>query len=867
MGYFMRKHARVSTLAPLIIGFVIICGLTLYAIYLSQTVHAGANRLDTPQVTLNPGGGALANGTDGLRFTVNADSRYVNEDYDSVNNGQDGVVYRATRQYCCSGGGPMLNVGGQLYGQSGPASSSLDWSSIQIISTSGAASVGARTSNTGNSGATIRYTVVKNDRTYIVDRTLSYIYPNDFVTDSYSFVIPEGNTDTVKFYLGGDTAPGSSDQGYGIMLTQPVRSVISLNTSSQIMYGLREIQGARPFDGATSQHYNTPYATVRNGGNIGFVGTASNHDAGLMMQWNLGSTPGTYTGAFEQFVTQQGTNLNAVFAQPRADIDEGVRLNISIVNSELESVGGLGYTITLPSGVRIDGTATSNCGGTLSATDGTGVVTLSGVSVSAASNCVVSVPVSASTPGSYAITSASASSITGALVNNIGVSRLNVAVYILSYATQGGNSISDGVYELGNSATLPSATRAGFTFQGWNTNADGSGTDYAAGATLTMPAHDMTLYAQWQSIPYSITFNTQGGSAVAARNNLTTGEEVNLPTPTRAGYIFDRWNTAANGSGTTHGTNTPFTVPATDTTLYAIWLKSVVLKYNTQGGNTIAPATLREGNNTWISGAPSRSGYNFVEWNTAANGSGTSYNPNTQLMMPGNDVTLYAIWEDSDGLSMEVENDAPNNGDANNDGILDSQQASVSSFVNPVTDKPVSLELTSTDECFLGEVSVKASKDLASDSKYTYPLGLLDFAVECGDNDGFTATVTQYFYDADINSFVLRKYLDGQYTTVSGATFDMQTISGRQVLVVSYDVTDGGLLDADGVENGVIVDPAGPGVVTASSSTAPGPTVIGAPNTGSKAKNTNILLVLGGAGIILISLAITGALRMRFDRD
>lgn len=278
------------------------------------------------------------------------------------------------------------------------------------------------------------------------------------------------------------------------------------------MFGFREIAGSRQFDGATSQSFYDPYPTVQNGGNIGFIGTASNHDAGLMMQWNLGSTPGTYTGKFEQFATKQGTNLNAVFAQPRADVDEGVNLNISIVNSELESVNNLGYTMTLPSGVNINGSPTSSCGGTLTTDTESSPysISLSGVSLAGASNCVVSVPVSASTPGSYAITSANASNLLGALTNNIGVSRLNVAVYTLSYATGGGTSVNDSVYELGQTATIGSTTRPGYTFNGWNTLANGSGTNYAAGGNLTMPANDMTLYAQWQAIPYSLAFNTQG---------------------------------------------------------------------------------------------------------------------------------------------------------------------------------------------------------------------------------------------------------------------------------------------------------------------------------------------------------------------
>jgi uncharacterized repeat protein (TIGR02543 family) len=846
-------------------AFMVLSGLIGYAAIAPQTANAGSGQMGTAQVTLNPGGGVMANGTDGLRFTINADSNDYDEDYDSVNDGQDGVVYRSTYQYCCSAGGPMLNIGGELYGQAGPAMGSEDWSSIEIISTSGAASVGTRTANTGNSSATIRYTVVKGENTYTIDRTVSYLYPNDFVTDSYSFVIPAGNSDVVKFYLGGDTAPGSSDQGYGIMLTQPVRSVISLNTSSQIMFGFREVQGSRAFDGATSQNFYAPYGTVEDGGNIGFVGTASNHDAGLMMQWNLGSTPGTYTGKFEQFVTSQGTNLNAVFAQPRADVNVGVNLNISIVNSELENVGGLGYTMTLPTGVTIDGVATSNCGGTLSAVNGASTITISGVTVNAANNCVVSVPVSASTPGSYTVTSSNASGITGALVNNIGVSKLNVAVYILSYATQGGNSINDGAYELGNSATLPTSIRAGYTFMGWNTLANGSGTEYAAGASLVMPAYDLTLYARWQAIPYTVTFNTQGGSSVATLTNQTIGNEIELTESTRTGYEFKHWNTAANDSGTSYDSGDIFTVPAANSTLYAIWAKEVTLTYDTQGGDNVSPETSLVGDEITLSDAPTREGYTFVEWNTEADGSGTGYDEEDDLTLPQDNLTIFAIWEDSDGLTLVTENAAPNGGDANDDGVLDSQQAGVSSFVSTETNKPVSLEITSADECFLSGVTVKGSDELTKDPAYSYPLGLLDFVVDCGSN-GFTATVTQFFYDAPINSFVLRKFVHGQYATVSGATFDMQTISGRQVLVVTYDVTDGGPLDADGLVNGIIVDPAGPATLNSVTNNSNNPVALGAPNTGVKPQSANLFIVLGGIGTTTVGLALAIAIRQRFKR-
>lgn len=426
----MYIHQKLA--GRLVIGFLaglLLLGLVIFSSLANlPQAKAASGQAGIEQITLNPGGGVQTNGSDGIRFTINSEQNnsWPTADYAGTA-GQDAVAYRNTVQYCCSAGAPMLNIGGTLYGQAGPGAGGQNWTSLEIIATSGATSVGARTSTTGNSSATIRYTAVKDGLTYTMTRVVSYVYPNDYVNDSYTFTIPADNSDTVKFYLGGDTAPGSSDSGYGVMLTAPVRSVISLNTSSHIMFGFREVPGSKAFDGATSQNYGAPYGTVSSGGNIGFVETASVHDAGLMMQWNLGSTPGTQTASMQQFATQQGTNLNASFASSSTNTDTPVNLNISIANTELTTVSSLGYTLTLPAGLVVDsGSSSNSCSGTLTAVAGSNSIVLSGGSVAGADNCISSVPVVSSLVGTYGISSSSFSSLVGALTNNVGASSLIV---------------------------------------------------------------------------------------------------------------------------------------------------------------------------------------------------------------------------------------------------------------------------------------------------------------------------------------------------------------------------------------------------------------------------------------------------------
>ena len=129
---------------------LILLAIISIGIYSPTRADAGPTQLGVEQITLNPGGGILDDATDGLRFTINAKDEYDAVIDDSPNDGQDEVVFRGTTQYCCSAGGPILNIGGTSYGQSGAADNSgADaWDSIQIISTSGSTSTGARTSTT-----------------------------------------------------------------------------------------------------------------------------------------------------------------------------------------------------------------------------------------------------------------------------------------------------------------------------------------------------------------------------------------------------------------------------------------------------------------------------------------------------------------------------------------------------------------------------------------------------------------------------------------------------------------------------------------------------------------------------------------------
>ncbi|MEI6092540.1 MAG: InlB B-repeat-containing protein [bacterium] len=83
--------------------------------------------------------------------------------------------------------------------------------------------------------------------------------------------------------------------------------------------------------------------------------------------------------------------------------------------------------------------------------------------------------------------------------------------------TSGTSPVDTKNYQEGATVTVKGAanlTHSGFTFTGWNTAADGSGTSYLAGDTFEIASADITLYAKWTSNPtYKVSYYGNGNSA------------------------------------------------------------------------------------------------------------------------------------------------------------------------------------------------------------------------------------------------------------------------------------------------------------------------------------------------------------------
>lgn len=194
--------------------------------------------------------------------------------------------------------------------------------------------------------------------------------------------------------------------------------------------------------------------------------------------------------------------------------------------------------------------------------------------------------------------------------------------------------------------------------------------------------------------------------------------------------------------------------------------------------------------------------------------------------LAGNDyagITTDSVWRfttednpdmDTDGVQNSIENSAPNSGDANNDGTLDSQQSNVVSLVNPNSNQYMTLALSSG--CSITSISISPeSSNTEQDDSYAYQNGLVNFTANCG-SPGFESTVNIYYFGVNKENLIVRKYNanTNTYSTISTAMLTEQIISGKLATVATYSITDGGNLDQDGLSNGVIVDPVGLGQIT-----------------------------------------------------
>ena len=224
-----------------------------------------------------------------------------------------------------------------------------------------------------------------------------------------------------------------------------------------------------------------------------------------------------------------------------------------------------------------------------------------------------------------------------------------------------GGSMSNQTFTVGTAQNLRtnSFTKTGHYFAGWATSSGGS-VVYSDGQSVkdlsTTNGATVNLYAKWNVNTYTVRYNANGGSGAPGNQTKTYGKTLTLSStkPTKSNgsstryvtfdgnggstgaannkigfnvstaYTFSKWNTAANGSGTSYNPGGSYTSNSS-VTLYAQY----------SGTDTIGSVKLP---------TPSRTGYTFDGWYTAKTGgtkrgaAGDTYTP------PASGETLYAHW-------------------------------------------------------------------------------------------------------------------------------------------------------------------------------------------------------------------------------
>lgn len=287
--------------------------------------------------------------------------------------------------------------------------------------------------------------------------------------------------------------------------------------------------------------------------------------------------------------------------------------------------------------------------------------------------------------------------------------------YSLVYAGNGNSGgtvpVDSGKYNEGATVTVTgqaSLVKEGYSFAGWNTAADGSGTTYTAGKTFTMPASNVTLYAVWSLIPtWNVLYDGNGNtsdSVPSDGNSYIQGATVtvlgNVNNLVKDGYSFAGWNTTADGSGTSYAVGSTFAMGTSTVKLYAQWSLIPVFSvvYN---GNENTSGSAPIDSNKYVTNATvtvlgntntlKKSAYDFAGWNTAANGTGTAYSVGSTFTMGTSNVTLYAQWTLSNTYTVSY--DALGGSSAPTDGTA--YLAGNSAVI-------LSGEPTKTDNLFLG---------------------------------------------------------------------------------------------------------------------------------------------------------------------
>ena len=262
------------------------------ALAFNQSVEAWQGILPA---TINPTGGNLANGSDGLRVIL-------------TNDGSFQIFYKNSKQvFGTNASTTAIGIGGATVGSS-YGSFNRTWDNLSQTAVTGAGSQADPFAVT-----TRLFDDIDNDNIYDVgvetqlDYTVSYVSGNPYLAQTFRITAPTNNTQVFKLYQGMDTLLAGGDAGpaYGLNSSG---TVITGTTDTPVLIGtvknlgqptesfLSYVQSGRAWDSWSSGGFSTQFGQVNNGGNlIKTYDTNASTDNGIGVQYNLGVATGVVT--------------------------------------------------------------------------------------------------------------------------------------------------------------------------------------------------------------------------------------------------------------------------------------------------------------------------------------------------------------------------------------------------------------------------------------------------------------------------------------------------------------------------------------------------------------------------------------------
>ena len=208
----------------------------------------------------------------------------------------------------------------------------------------------------------------------------------------------------------------------------------------------------------------------------------------------------------------------------------------------------------------------------------------------------------------------------------------------------------------GSSITIDATVSDGYTWKNWT----GSATLTNKQNTIT-PSGNVSYTANATANTYTLTFNANGGTTPTASKSVTYNSTYGtLPTPTRTGYTFNGWYTAASGGTQKTSSSTYSTIG--NSTLYAHWTAiTYTIAFNANGGSGTMSNMSCSYNTEYTLTVNSftRTNYMFMGWATSANGE-VVYKDKASIKNLSNTattITLYAVWQQQGTVRIMVNNE------------------------------------------------------------------------------------------------------------------------------------------------------------------------------------------------------------------